>query len=478
MGQNQKITPIILAGGSGTRLWPISRKSYPKQFAKLFDNETLFQKTVLRVNSAKNINFNPPIIVTNNDFRFIVSQQLQEVSIDPEAIIIEPEPKNTAAAILAGVIYAKSQNHEAILLVLSSDHLIPDIEYFHGAILRGVKCVNNGNIITFGIVPTHPETGYGYLKLSDDADIVAAKVLRFEEKPEKNRAIKMIKDKSFLWNAGIFLFSVSDIIQAFEHYCRNILLAVNRSFYSATTDLDFIRLEKENWKKIPNISIDYAIMEKTNNLMAIPYHGKWKDLGDWNAIHSESEQDLDGVALSQNALAIDCKNSLIRSESERQRIVGIGLENILAISMNDAVLVAHKNYSQNIKEVVLDLEAKQIPQATLYPKDYRPWGWFESLIVGNEFQVKRLYVHPKAALSLQSHNYRSEHWVVVEGVAKVTVDETVKYLKKGDSIFIPLGAKHRLENPNEIPMALIEIQTGTYFGEDDIIRYEDLYSRD
>lgn len=477
MGQINEITPIILAGGSGTRLWPLSRKSYPKQFAKLFDNDTLFQKTLLRLQSNKKIKFKDPIIVTNYDFRFIVSKQLQDISIKPGAIIIEPEPKNTAAAILAATLYEQKINPKANLLVLSSDHLIPDIEYFHNAIIKSFDSLRKGNIITFGVVPTRPETGYGYLELPKKAETDAIKVIRFLEKPKKKLAIEMFKDKKFLWNAGIFLFEISQIVDAFEAHCQNILLPVKNSFDKATMDLGFFLLEKENWSRVPNISIDYAIMENLKNLMAIPYYAKWTDLGDWEAIYQETSKDRNGIALSQNALAIDCKDSLLRSENADQEIVGIGLENILAISMKDAVLIADKNSSQKIKMVVEALEAKNRPQATLYPKDHRPWGWFESLIVGNQFQVKRLHVYPGASLSLQSHNYRSEHWVVVKGDAKITVDEKIKFLQEGQSVFIPLGAKHRLENTTETSLVIIEVQTGTYLGEDDIIRYEDLYSR-
>ncbi len=473
----EQITPIILAGGSGTRLWPLSRKSYPKQFSQLLGDKTLFQRTVCRIKSSKVLNFTAPVIVTNRDFRFIVTQQLQEVSVDPGAIIIEPHSKNTAAAILASTLYVKKQNPQSVLLVLSSDHLIPDITDFHNAILRGIENVKNGSIATFGIVPTYPATGYGYLELSEKVTVDPVEVLSFVEKPEKKTAIKMFEKDHFLWNAGIFMFKANDILDSFELYGQDILLPVKKAVKKSKVDLGFVILENENWSNVPNISIDYAIMEKLKNLIAIPFYSKWTDLGDWNAVHRESKQDKNGVSLSQNATAIDCKNSLLRSESKGQEIVGIGLENILAIAMPDAVLIADKDHSQNIKMAVSTLEAKHRPQATLFSKDYRPWGWFESLIVGKRFQVKRLHIYPSAAISLQSHKYRSEHWIVVEGVAKVTVNETVRFLTEGQSVYIPLGAVHRLENTKKIPMVLIEVQTGTYLGEDDIIRYEDLYSR-
>ena len=473
----QKIVPVILAGGSGSRLWPLSRKSYPKQFTNLIGTETLFQTTALRVKSSEILNLDPPIIVTNNDFRFIVSKELRDVGIDSSTIIVEPERKNTAAAILAATLYAKNQSPDVSLLIVPSDHLIPDIIDFHTSILRGVKIINEGNIITLGVTPTRPETGYGYIELSTKPEKEAVKVLSFVEKPNKDLAVKMIKEGHFLWNAGIFMFKANDFLKEFQLYGRDIFSSIKNALDSAIIDLEFVCPDKKSWSSAPDISVDYAIMEKTKKLWSIPYNGKWTDLGDWATVHRESCKDDNGVTLSQNAHAIDCKNSLLRSENKNQEIVGVGLENILAIAMSDAVLVAHKDHSQNIKKVVLDLEAKKKPQATLFPKDYRPWGWFESLIIENNFQVKRLFVYSSSAISLQSHKYRSEYWVVVEGKAKVTINQTIKFLKEGESIYIPSGAIHRLENVEKEPLVLIEVQTGSYFGEDDIIRYEDLYSR-
>ena len=471
------IIPIILAGGVGTRLWPTSRKSYPKQFTKILSNETLFQNTAKRLTSSKKIQFEAPIVVTNNNFRFIVSQQLKDVGIDPAAIIIEPDNKNTAPAILSAALYVKKKNKDAVLLVVSSDHLIPDIINFHNVILKGTQNIKNGKIVTFGIIPTRPETGYGYLELPNKIDGNAIEVLRFVEKPNIKTAKKMLEQGCFLWNAGIFLFSINDILQAFETHAKDILSLVEESLDQALFDIGFVRLEKESWSKLPNLSIDYAIMEKLKNLMVVPYHGKWVDLGDWNSVHKESQQDENGVSLSNNALAIDCKDSMLRSESENQEIVGIGLEGILAVAMPDAVLVAHKNHTQNVKMAVSALQDNNLPQATLSQKDHRPWGWFEVLLKGSCFQVKRIYIYSKAAISLQSHKHRSEHWIVVEGKAEVTINKKIQMVKKGESVYIPVTAIHRLRNSTKKPVVLIEVQIGNYLGEDDIIRYEDLYSR-
>lgn len=471
------LTPIILAGGVGTRLWPASRKSYPKQFAKILGNETLFQNTAKRLTSVKKIQFEAPIVVTNFNFRFIVSKQLKDIGVDPEAIIIEPDNKNTAPAILSAVLYAKKKKENAILLVVSSDHLIPDVANFHNAILKGVQNIINGNIVTFGIIPTRPETGYGYIELSNKIDENAIKVESFVEKPDIKTAKRMLEQGRFLWNAGIFLFSIHDILKAFKTYSKNILSPVQESFDQASIDLGFVRLKKETWSKLPNLSIDYAIMENLKNLIVIPYNGKWVDLGDWNAVHQETQQDEHGVSLSKNAFAIDCKDTMLRSESENQEIVGIGLDGILAVAMPDAVLVAHKNYSQNIKLAVSALEDKNLPQATLSQKDFRPWGWFEVLNKGKGFQVKIINIDSKAAISLQSHKHRSEYWIIVEGKAEVTIDKKIKIVKKGESVYVPVLAVHRLRNPTTKPVVLIEVQIGDYLGEDDIVRYEDLYSR-
>ena len=473
------IFPVLLAGGSGMRLWPLSRKSYPKQFSKLIGEKTLFQSSAQRLTSSDTLEFAPHITLTNASFRFIIGEQLQEIGIDPGPILIEPEARNTAPAILAASIFAESKDEDAILLVAPSDHVIPDTIAFHEAIKVGLSHVQNHRMVTFGIKPTHPETGYGYLELSIDPldDLGSSDLKTFVEKPNLQNAKQMLEAGNYLWNAGIFLFRALDMIDAFRAYAPDTLDLVSQAVEDASTDLGFLRLASEPWSEIEDISIDYAIMEKAQNLVAVPYASKWSDLGGWDAVWSESRPDASGNVTSETAHAIECKNSLLRSESSSQQIVGIGLNDIMVIAMPDAVLVAPKERAQDVKKSVELLKAKDIAQAEIFPKDHRPWGWFESLALGDCFQVKRICVKPGAALSLQSHKHRSEHWIVVEGRAKVTINDEVKLVSEGQSVYVPLGAKHRMENPSKLPIVLIEVQIGTYLDEDDIIRYEDVYAR-
>jgi mannose-1-phosphate guanylyltransferase/mannose-6-phosphate isomerase len=329
----------------------------------------------------------------------------------------------------------------------------------------------------FGIQPDRPETGYGYLELDTDGGHSVAALKSFVEKPTAERANEMLTAGGFLWNAGIFLFSAKDIVAAFETYAPDVVAPVRAAVENAHTDLGFLRLEVEAWNMAPDISIDYAVMEKAKDLAVVPYSDGWSDLGGWDAVWQCSKQNETGVAMSGQVTSIDCRDTLLRSEADQVQLVGIGLENIIAIAMNDAVLVASMDRAQDVKIAVSELKKKAALQAEAFPKDHRPWGWFESLVVGGRFQVKRIHVHPGAALSLQSHFHRSEHWIVVEGTARVTVDDEVKLVTENQSVYIPLGATHRMENPGKVPMILIEVQTGSYVGEDDIVRYEDVYSR-
>ncbi|MFW8637101.1 mannose-1-phosphate guanylyltransferase/mannose-6-phosphate isomerase [Cribrihabitans pelagius] len=471
------ITPILLCGGSGTRLWPLSRKSYPKQFVPLTGDETLFQASARRLSGE---GFAAPMVLTNSDFRFIVTEQLAGAGIDPGAVLIEPEGRNTAPAVLAAALRLAQSDPDGLMLVAPSDHVVPDAAAFRAAVQAGAAAAREGRLVTFGIAPDRPETGYGYLELTEAPEDFAPRPLRlrrFVEKPDQASAESMLESGQYLWNAGIFLFSVQAILAAFRAHAPELMAPVQAAVEQGLPDLGFLRLDPEAWAGAADISIDYAVMEKAENLSVVPFAGGWSDLGGWDAVWREAARDGDGVALSGNATAIDCTGSLLRSEDDNLALVGIGLENIIAVAMPDAVLVADASRAQDVKQAVAALKAKGARQATALPKDHRPWGWFESLAVGGRFQVKRIHVHPGAALSLQSHHHRSEHWIVVEGTAKVTVDDAVKLVTENQSVYIPLGAVHRMENPGKLPMVLIEVQTGAYLGEDDIIRYEDVYAR-
>ena len=471
------VHPILLAGGSGTRLWPLSRKSYPKQFAKLMGESSLFQASAQRLSGE---GFAPPVILTGADFRFVVTEQLAAVEIAPAGILIEPEGRNTAPAILAAALSLEARAPEALMLVAPSDHVIPDAAAFRAAVQAATSAAQDGQLVTFGIRPDRAETGYGWLEMSQpsaDFEAVPQPLKGFVEKPDLATAEAMLKGGQHLWNAGIFLFSVKAIIAAFEAHAPEMLAQVRLSVEQAEQDLGFTRLAPEAWAQVGEDSIDYAIMERAENLTVVPYSGAWSDLGGWDAVWREAGPDETGVVASQSATAIDCHDTLLRAEDPQQQLVGIGLKDIIAVAMPDAVLVAHKDRAQDVKKAVAALKAKGAAQAETLPRDYRPWGWFQSLVVGGRFQVKKISVHPGAALSLQSHHHRSEHWIVVEGTAKVTIEDEVKLVSENQSVYIPLGAKHRMENPGKVPMVLIEVQTGSYLGEDDIIRYEDVYAR-
>jgi mannose-1-phosphate guanylyltransferase / mannose-6-phosphate isomerase len=470
------IYPIILCGGSGTRLWPLSRKSFPKQFAKIIGEKSLFQESALRLKGSE---FALPFVVTGEDFRFTVIEQLANVSLQALSVLVEPSGKNTAPAIAAAALAIKKQDENGLMLIMPSDHVITNANAFKSTVLNAKNNAINGEIVTFGIKPTSPETGYGYLHLEAHEKSLQQpiKLKRFVEKPNLVQANLMLDSGEYLWNAGIFMFSVKTIIDAFEKFAPQMLREVEQAYLNSKSDLGFIRLDEQNWNKIHGESIDYAIMERADNIVAMPYNEGWSDLGGWSAVWSELEPDENGVVCSEGATAIDCKDTLLRSESDNLEIVGIGLDDIVAIAMPDAVVIAKKSESQKIKDAVSILSEKGARQATSFPKDYRPWGWYESLVIGKSFQVKRIVVKPGASLSLQSHFHRAEHWIVVEGTASVTIGAEVKLVSENQSVYIPIGEKHRLENPGKMPVVLIEVQTGNYLGEDDIIRYQDIYDR-
>jgi mannose-1-phosphate guanylyltransferase / mannose-6-phosphate isomerase len=472
------IHPILLAGGAGTRLWPLSRKSYPKQFARITGEESLFQASARRLSGP---GYAAPTVITGADFRFIVTEQLAAVQTAPAAILIEPHARNTAPAICAAALALEARVPGALMLVAPSDHVIPDAERFRASVQSAAQAAKSGNLVTFGIRPDRAESGYGWLELShapsQDFAPEPQPLRAFVEKPDTETAQAMLEGGQHLWNAGIFLFSTTAILEAFREFAPELLAGVEAALAEAETDLGFIRLAPTPWETLDDISIDYAVMERARNLSVVPYGGRWSDLGSWEAVWREDSSDMHGLVTTGPATAIDCHNTLLRAENPDQQLVGIGLNNIIAVAMPDAVLLAHKDRTQDVKLAVQRLKDAGIAQAETLPRDYRPWGWYESIALGPRFQVKRIVVHPGAALSLQSHHHRAEHWIVVEGTAKVTIDHKTQLVSENQSVFIPLGAVHRLENPGKLPLTLIEVQTGAYLGEDDIIRYDDVYAR-
>ena len=469
------ITPVLLCGGSGTRLWPVSRKSFPKQFATFHGDQSLFQASAKRLTGK---GFAPPFVLSTADFRFIVREQLTLAGMTASDIVIEPTPRNTAPAILAAALMIHARAPGSLMLVAPSDHVIPDAAHFRATVNAGVPSARSGRIVTFGIQPDRPETGYGWLELSQPAAHATPQPLkRFVEKPKADAAQMMLLDARHLWNAGIFLFSTATILDAFQQHAPDLIPPVQAAIANTSHDLGFTRLDPVAWKAIPDISLDYAVLEKSPNLTVVPYNGQWTDLGGWEAVWREASPDLHGVVRQGAATAIDCDNTLLRSESDALQLVGIGLKNIVAIAMPDAVLIADKDRAQDVRLAVAQLKKAGASQAEVFNRDFRPWGWYESLARGPRFQVKRIVVHPGASLSLQSHHHRAEHWIVVEGTAKVTIDDRATLLSENQSVYVPLGAIHRLENPGKLPVVLIEVQTGSYLGEDDIVRYEDVYQR-
>lgn len=467
--------PVILVGGSGTRLWPSSRKAYPKQFIKLFGKESLYQATLKRFSGEA---FASPLVMTGDEFRFMATDQATDIGLTDARVVVEPQPRDTAAAVLSAALMLE-KDPEAMMLVLPSDHVMTDLPAFFEAIKIGEEAASSsGALVTFGVTPERPETGYGYLELSDEPKVgKAIPLVSFREKPDLETAQQMIADGSFLWNAGIFLFRVADVIKAFEAYAPDLLTPCRDAIAQGDEDLTFFRLGAKAYEQARKVSFDYAVMEHAEKVAAVPLGGGWSDLGAWDALWQISDQDTVGVAYSGAVTSIDCKDSYFRSEDDGMHLVGLGLDGIIAVAMRDAVLVADKSRAQDVKTVVEALRLAEVEQADHYPRYHRPWGWYESLGTGARFQVKRIMVKPGGVLSLQSHMHRSEHWIVVEGTAEVTIGEETKLVTENESVYIPLGAVHRMANHGRMPMYLIEVQTGSYLGEDDIKRYEDIYHR-
>ena len=468
------IHPVILCGGLGTRLWPVSRKAYPKQFVPLVGEESLYQMTLRRLSGP---DYAAPIIMTGNDFRFMAVEQAAAIGLSDARVVIEPVVRDTAPAILTAALLLED-TPDAMMLVAPSDHIIGDVAAFQTAIQEGRGAAELGALVTFGVQPDRPETGFGYLEMPGEGMMHRPQhVTSFREKPDHDTAQSMLEAGNFLWNAGIFMFRVRDVMDAFESHASHLIVPCNESIMNGSDDLDFFRIEEQSFAAAQPISFDYAVMEKAENVVAVPLKCGWSDLGSWDALWQAGDPDEDGLATSGTVLALDCADSYLRSEEPGVQLVGLGVKNIVAVAMRDAVLVADKSRTQDIKNIVTALRDAASPQADDYPRFHRPWGWYETLCLGERFQVKRIMVKPGGTLSLQSHHHRSEHWIVVAGTAEVTIDEAKKLVSENESVYIPLGSKHRLSNPGMVPMYLIEVQTGSYLGEDDIIRYEDVYNR-
>ena len=475
------IIPVLLAGGQGTRLWPLSRQSFPKQFVQLIREETAFQQTAARFTSDDN-RFGAPIVVTQEGYRFTCSQQLAAIGIDNPLIMLEPQGKGTAPPILAAALHVTKDDPEALLLVAPTDHDIRDKAEFLNAVSSAAKAAQAGKLVCFGIAPNHPETGYGYIEATegsgatdDKSDALAVK--RFVEKPDRAAAQAMLDEGGYFWNAGIFLFSAKSVIAAFSAHAKDMLVPVRAAYDKAEIDGQFLRFDEASWRQIEPDSVDYAIMEKADNVAVMPYGGNWSDLGDWNAVHKEGVRDENGVGQSGPVTSLNSKSSLLRSENPDVHLVGVGIENIVAIATKDAVLVANMDATQDVGKAVQMLKAEDVIQATQNLTDFRPWGSFEILADQPGFKVKRIIVKPSGKLSLQSHEHRSEHWVVVRGVATIVNGDQELTLSANQSTYIEQGAVHRLSNLTDQDVEIIEVQTGSYLGEDDIVRYDDVYKR-
>jgi len=465
------MTPVILSGGSGTRLWPLSRGQYPKQFLPLVTAHTMVQETMLRLSGL--VGLKNPIAVCNEDHRFMMAEQLWEIGVKPAAIILEPVGKNTAPAVAMAALSAASQDE--VLLVLPADHVITDTSAFHSAIAQAELLAQQGNLVTFGIVPTHPETGYGYIR-KDSVQVGSTyKVGAFVEKPDLFTAKNYITSGDYLWNSGMFAFTAGNFLKELEKFNPEMLSVCKQALAAAKVDLDFIRLDKAIFATCPPDSIDYAVMEKTDKAVVIPLDAGWNDVGSWSALWDVTEKDSLGNAISGDVLTVDTQNSYIYSEHKLVTVIGV--ENLVIVETKDAVMIASKDRVQEVKQIVDQLKQAGRSEAYVHRKAYRPWGHYDSVDNGERHQTKRIVVKPGAKLSLQKHHHRAEHWVVVKGTALVTRGDEQILLTENESTFIPLGTVHRLENPGVIPLEIVEIQSGSYLGEDDIVRFGDTYGR-
>ncbi len=477
INSNLDLIPVILSGGSGTRLWPLSRESFPKQYLNLDEknNLSLLQNTFLRLKGIDNLK--DPIIISNNEQRFIVAEQMREINVKPNTILLEPIGRNTAPAVTLAALKALKNSTDPLLLVLSSDHIIDKEESFRQSINNSLNDAYYGRLVTFGIIPSYPETGYGYIESYEELskEIKSSRIKKFIEKPNLELAKKFIKDKHYLWNSGIFLFRASIYLQELKKFEPNIIKYCEKSLQRAAIDLDFLRVDEKAFKECPNKPIDIAVMEKTKQGSVFSLDAGWNDIGSWESVWKNSKKDKEGNVLKGKVVIEESNNCYIKSEE--RLTVGINLSNLIIIDTKDAILITNKDTTQKVKSIVQKLIKSNFKEGKENKKNYRPWGNFTNIEEGSTWKVKRLEIKPKSSISLQMHHKRSEHWIIVEGNAKIEIDGQISFLGKNEGTYIPLGSKHRLSNQEEYPLILIEVQSGYYLGEDDIIRFEDFYGR-
>lgn len=467
------IYPVILSGGVGSRLWPTSRALYPKQLLPLVSEQTMLQETARRVSDPSV--FAPPIIVSNDEHRFIIAQQMRDAGFVPLVHLLEPEGRNTAPAAAAAAAFVQARDARGVVLVLPADHHIRDVAAFGAAIAQGARLAGEGKLVTFGIVPSAPETGYGYIKRGVALGHGAFAVERFVEKPNREVAETYLAQGGYDWNAGIFMFRADVILDEMRRHCPLIAARAGEALLKGERDLDFLRLQRETFAACPSDSIDYAVMERTTHAAVVPVEMGWSDIGSWSALWETGAQDGDGNVASGDVMSVDTSNCYIRAETAL--VATLGVEDLIIVETGDVLLVANRDRVQDVKKIVERIAADGRTEHQIHNRVHRPWGYYENLDAGARHQVKHLMVHPGAALSLQMHHHRAEHWVVVQGEARVTVGEEVRILRENESVYIPVGAKHRLENPNAEPLSIIEVQSGGYLGEDDIVRFDDVYGR-
>ncbi len=466
------LTPVLLSGGVGSRLWPVSRETHPKQFLPLAGELSMLQETLQRTSGMEE---SAPIVVCNEEHRFMVAEQLRQVNIKSSALILEPEGRNTAPAVALAAIQALSGDPEALLLVLPADHLIQDVAAFAAAVTRAIPLAQQGRLMTFGVVPSGPETGYGYIKCGAALDTDLYNLERFVEKPDAATAQAYVDGGSHVWNSGMFLLSAATYLEQLGQHAPAILDCCRQAMDGASTDMDFVRPDAKAFLQCPSDSIDYAVMEKTDMGGVVSLDCGWSDVGAWSALWDVAERDSDGNVCKGDVMIDNCTDSYFRSDS--RLLAATGVTNLVVVETADAVLVADRSRVQDVKRIVNRLKDQRRPEVSQHRRVYRPWGSYESLVMSERFQVKRIVVNPGQTLSLQMHHHRAEHWIVVHGTAEVTCEDKVFMLGEDESTYIPLGHKHRLANPGRIPLELIEVQSGAYLGEDDIVRYEDVYGR-